>query len=498
MHSSNRQVTRRQLLQAGAGLPLVLSATGMATAADTNEKRPAGGDSPSQAKPDYVCNIEEKSIAPLGTSTKATLINGTLPGTEIRYREDDMFRVLVNNRLQVPTTLHWHGMIVPNFMDGVPGVTQMPIAAGNSVMYEYPLRQTGTYWYHSHYGFQEQTGLSGPLIIEEREAPFAYDHDAVIMLGDWLDQDPEGIVPQIRGEQPETAAVKPPPGGYKFPADKPFNVDINYPGYLMNGQSNKNPWSLRVRPGDRIRLRLINASTSTFFRVALDGHPMHLIAADGQLVDPMSVDNLVIGTAERYDVLISVGKPGSFTLHAAALGTSQQVVGIIHTANSAPKPNLDPVKISGKSGGMADYSTLRSPYPTTLPDGPVKEFKIDLGGDMKKYLWSMAGEYYPEVFSPDGKATPLKIQYGDRVRVRLTNSTMMFHPMHLHGHFFRLLRQPGAWDDPMAPLKDTLAVGPKQEVDFEFTADNPGNWFFHCHNLYHLACGMARVVQYEV
>jgi FtsP/CotA-like multicopper oxidase with cupredoxin domain len=126
----------------------------------------------------------------------------------------------------------------------------------------------------------------------------------------------------------------------------------------------------------------------------------------------------------------------------------------------------------------------------------VKQFEIDLGGEMKKYLWSMGGEYFPELFSPDGKAKPLKIQYGDRVRIRLTNSTMMFHPMHLHGHFFRLLRQPGMWDDPLAPLKDTVGVGPKQKIDLEFIADNPGSWFFHCHNLYHLASGMARVVQY--
>lgn len=498
MQKTNGPLSRRQLLQAGAGLPLVMAAPGVATAASGSEFDSVPVSLPSQAKPDHVLNIEEKSIAPLGTPTKATLVNGVLPGTELRYREGDMLRVLVNNRLAVPTSVHWHGMLVPNYMDGVPGVTQLPIAAGASVLYEYPIRQSGTYWYHSHYGFQEQTGLSGALIVDATNELYSYDHDVVVMMSDWLDEAPEGIVPQIRGQQPATAAIKPPPGEYKFPADKAFNVDINYPGYLINGHSNERPWSLKVRAGDRVRLRLINSSTATFFRVSIDGHDLQLISADGQYVEPMDVGDLVVATAERYDVLVTIKKAGSFTLHAAALGTSKQAVGVIHTADAVPRANLNRAEFSGKSGGMADYAALKALHPIKLADGPVKQFEIDLGGEMKKYLWSMQGEYYPEIYSPDGKATPLDIQYGDRVRVRLTNSTMMFHPMHLHGHFFRLLRQPGAWDDPSAPVKDSVGVGPKQQIDFEFSADNPGSWFFHCHNLYHLACGMARVVQYDV
>ena len=400
MEPSNHRLSRRRLLQASAGLPLVLSAPVMAATPDPSKTQLAQTPVPAQAKPDYVCNIEQKSIAPLGAMTQATLVNGKLPGTEIRYREGDAFRVLVNNRLQVPTTLHWHGMLVPNYMDGVPEVTQMPIGAGESVLYEYPIRQSGTYWYHSHYQFQEQTGLSGALVVEANDEPYSYDHDVVVMLSDWLNQDPEGIIPQIRGEQPETAAIQPPPGDYKFPKEKAFNVDINYPGYLINGQSNKSPWTQKVRAGDRIRLRLINASTATFFRVKLDEHVMQIIAADGQNVEPINVDNLVIATAERYDVLVTVTKPGSFSLHAAALGTNQQVVGVIHTADAVPRPNLNPVEFASQGGGMANYSTLKSLRPTTLPEGPVKQFDIDLGGEMKKYLWSMGGEYFPNSFRP--------------------------------------------------------------------------------------------------
>ena len=452
-----------------------------------------------QAKPDYTLNIAARSIAPLGQPSEATFVNGTLPGPTIRYREGDMFRVTVNNHLAVPTTAHWHGMIVPNYMDGVPDITQPAIEPGGSVYYEYPLRQSGTYWYHSHYQFQEQTGLGGPLIIEARDEPQAYDHDVVVFLSDWLNQSPDSVVPQLRMQQPPTAATKMiPPGGFTLPNGKPFTVDVNYPGYLMNGKSNAEPWSLKVKQGDRLRLRIINGSAASFFRVGLENHELMLIAADGQPIEPLMVSSLLIATAERYDAVVTIQSTGSFTLHAAALGTNGQALGVIHTTNSPRRANTKPPTFDGVTGGFSDYAALKSPYPTTLPDGPIKTFKIDLGGEMKKYLWSMEGQYYPEIFSPDGKAQPLTINAGDRVRMLFTNSTMMYHPMHLHGHFFRILPQAGEWNAPNAVVKDSFTVGPKQKLNIEFFADNPGRWFFHCHNLYHLATGMARVVQYMV
>ena len=487
------ELSRRQILGAGVAMPLAWSAV------DTLAKdAPSMTGPPTQVKPDYVFNLENKSIAPLGQPTAATLVNGQLPGPEIRYREGDTFRVLVNNRLDTPATVHWHGMIVPNYMDGVPGITQYPIGPGEAVFYEYPLRQTGTCWYHSHYEFQEQTGLSGPLVVEARDEPYSYDHDVVVFLSDWLDQRPDTVVPQLRMQQPPPAATKMrPPGGLQFPNGKPFEIDINYPGYLVNGKSNQNPWTLKVRRGDRLRLRIINGSGATFFRVALDGHELEMIATDGQPVAPIKVSNVVMATAERYDALVTIGESGSFPLHAAALGTELQALGVIHTDDTAPKANTAMPKFDGVAGGLADYAALRSPYPT-LPEGPVKTFEMPLGGMMKEYLWSMGGQYFPEMYSPDGKAEPLTIRLGDRVRIRFTNSTMMYHPMHLHGHFFRVLPQPGAWNDARAPLKDTVGVGPMQKVDIEFYADNPGRWFFHCHNLYHMTAGMARVAQYEV
>ena len=499
--SKGLRISRRDVMRAGAALPLALSASGRALA-DSPDETKAGSkqtEPPAQTRPAAVLSITDETIAPLGTPTAATLVGDQLPGPELRFTEGERFQVLVENRLSEPTTVHWHGMIVPNYMDGVPEVTQYPIEPGESVYYEYPLLQSGTYWYHSHYGLQEQTGLHGPLIIEARNEPHSYDREAVVFLSDWLNQSPYKLIPQFRGELPETAAaIVDPKAGYPFPGDKPFNVDVNYPGYLMNGKSEEDPWTFKARKGERIRFRLINGSTASFFRVALEGHELELIAADGQPVEPVRGENIVIGTAERYDFLVTLKESRSFTLHAAALGTTRQVIGVIHTQDVAAQSSRARPVFSGRSIGSSDYAGLRAPYPTTLPKGPVKTFDIKLGGEMEKYLWSINGQYYPELFVPDGKADPLWIEYGDRVRVRITNPTMMYHPMHLHGHFFRLLGRPGHWDDQTAPIKDTAIVGPGEKVDFEFTADNPGNWFFHCHNLYHLAAGMARQFRYRV
>ena len=454
---------------------------------------------PAQATPDYVLDVGTRELDLFGTPTPALLANDRLPGTELRYREGDSFRVLINNHLETPCTLHWHGLIVPNYMDGVPGITQYPIGSRQSVFIEYPLRQSGSYWYHSHYQLQEQQGLNGPFIIEERRPEHAYDHDVTIYLQDWIQQSPYGIVPQIRGEQPATPAVRTPvPGGAPFPGDRPFNVDVDCPGYLMNGRTGDDPWTMTVRKGDRLRLRLINGSTSTFFRVGLADHDLTIIAADGQPVVPTTAGNVVLAVAERYDVLVTIRETGSFDLRAVALGTRRGASGVLHTPGAVARPARGPFAFRSPAGGSADYPALRSPYPTTLPEGPVRTFDIELGGEMKRYLWSMAGEYYPELYVPEGNAGPLEVRRGERVRIRFTNSTMMYHPMHLHGHFYRVLAKPGEWDQPDAPLKDTVAVGPGQRIDIEFTADNPGHWFFHCHNLYHLASGMARQVRYVV
>ena len=498
--------SRRSLLGAGAALPLALAGSYVRPhAAHAQAKTPRAQASRAGAiapRPDYILDIATNEVAPLGVPVNAILVNGQNPGPEIRYKEGDIFRVLLQNKTDAPTTVHWHGLIVPNWMDGVPGITQLPIGPKQSFFVEYPLVQTGSYWYHSHYQLQEQAALRGPYVIEENNPDYAYDHDVTCFASDWLNQSAYDIVPQIRGEKPRTGAVETPQGKlYNLPgATKPFNVDVNYPGFLLNAGTNREPWTFACKAGDRLRLRLINGATSATFRVALDGHEMTIIQADGNPCEPLTVDDLTIAVAERYDVLVTIKKSGTFTLHFACVGQSEQVVGVIHTRDVAPKPNLGRANFSGHAGGMPDYAALRARDDTTLPAGPTKTFEIELGGMMKKYLWSMSGKYYPEIYVPESLAIdePLDIEYGDRVRIRFTNKTMMYHPMHLHGHFFRLLAEPGKWNQRDAILKDTVGVGPGQKVDIEFLADNPGHWFFHCHNLYHLAAGMARVFHYGV
>ena len=496
--------SRRAVLTAGAALPLAIAGahargtTAAAEGAVAEEKR-AGALAP---RADYVFDISQREYAPLGVSVDSIVVNGQTPGPEIRYREGEMFRVLLQNHLDQPTTVHWHGLIVPNWMDGVPDLTQLAIPPKNSFFVEYPIVQSGTYWYHSHYQLQEQVGLHGPYVIDEKRPIADYDHDVVCFGNDWLNQSPYDIVPQIRGEKKKTEAVETPEGDlYGLPgAKKPFNVDVNYPGFVLNAHTNQDPWTFQCKAGDRVRLRLINGATSATFRVALDGHDMTIIACDGTPCVPVTVDSIVLAVAERYDVLVTVKESGSFTMHWACVGQAQQVVGVIHTADAKPTPNLERARFGPRTGGMTDYAAMRAPHDTTLPDGPIKTIQLDLGGMMKSYLWTMGGQLYPEVYVPKGKADaePLHIELGDRVRMSLTNSTMMYHPMHLHGHFFRLLAEPGRWDQPDAVIKDTIGVPPGGRVDFEFFADNPGHWFFHCHNLFHLAAGMARVFHYGV
>jgi multicopper oxidase len=442
-------------------------------------------------------------------AVQAVVVNGQYPAPEIRVREGTTLRVQLENGIEnSPTSIHWHGLLLPAAMDGVPVISSAPVAPHRTFVYEYPLLQSGTYWYHSHWGFQEQQGLAGAFVIEAADEPLKVDHDAVVLLGDWLHRSPEEVYAELRktsGEQKAPApgtqmqpgmTMKTPPTepGTQPPTTMAMNMapgapaaadlsDIRYDAFLLNGRGTQDPWTLAAAPGERIRLRLINGGSSTYFRIRLDGHPLQVTHADGLAVEPVTVDHLLMGMAEIYDVVVALSGSGSYTLHAVAQDGSGQAIGVLHTPDVQPKPNLDKPGFDGRALAYAD---LRATAPTTLPDGPVRPFTLALQGDMKTYSWLINGQAYP-------KADPLLIRQGDRVQIEMANQTMMWHPMHLHGHFFRVLQGAGE----RAPLMHTVNVAPRETVRIEFTADNPGQWFFHCHNLYHLEAGMARVFEYE-
>jgi FtsP/CotA-like multicopper oxidase with cupredoxin domain len=508
-------VSRRAFLSSAA-----VAATGLAVGF-----RNAFGDAmeslyvPRPSKPQYLLHVAPTTLNPDGKQKVAAVtVNGLFPGPEIRVREGTELRIRVENFLDQSTSIHWHGLLVPASMDGVPDVSNYPIAAGRVFVYEFPIRQTGTYWYHSHSDMQEQIGLAGPFVIEEANGPGNIDHDAVVMISDWLHRSPEQVWTTLRGQGsmrngstmpssiPPMAMMKPngkmpTEGGVpstamstdqkkaagtsmKMGAGSRADLsDVNYDAFLINGKANSNPWVLKARPREHIRLRFINARASTYFRLRLDHIPLQITHADGLAVQPITVDHLLIGMAECYDAVVSLPASGSYTLHAVAQDGSGQAVGVLHTPDVVPAPNLTMPAFDGRA---LSYVDLRAVAPTTLPVGPTRSFQLTLQGDMTRYIWTIGGQAYPQ-------ADPLLIRRGDRVEVEMKNETMMWHPMHLHGHFFRVLQGAGE----LSPLKHTVNVAPRETVKFEFTADNPGRWIFHCHNLYHLEAGMARVFEYE-
>ncbi|MEM7222713.1 MAG: multicopper oxidase domain-containing protein [Pseudomonadota bacterium] len=460
-------LNRRRLLQ-GAGLGLAgLAVPGAVRAGFVPTPNPA----------DYVLKIDNAEVNPDGEKLMpALLLNGELPGPLLRFTEGELFRVRMENHLKdQPATIHWHGLLVPNAMDGVPGITQVATPAGESFVYEYPLVQSGTYWYHSHYQLQEQQGIHGPMVIEAKAEPLAYDREYVIFLNDWLHSSPYEVVPNIR---------KGAESGEMQMSDGPDLADVDYPSFLLNGRGPKDYWSGVARPGERVRLRIINGSSSSFFKVKIDNHPLVITHADGPAVRPFEVDWVLMGTAECYDVLLTM-KDTSATIQVEALGGGQ-ALGVLHAPGTAPVANRAKPDFSGR---QLAYSQLQAPEPTGTSAKPDRVYDLTLNGNMAKYVWSMSNQVWPD-------ADPLICKRGELVEVSMKNETPMVHPMHLHGHFFRLIL-PGQ-DPRFAALKHTVIVHPKETVRFVFLADNPGRWFFHCHNLYHLETGMAREWIYQV
>jgi FtsP/CotA-like multicopper oxidase with cupredoxin domain len=439
----------------------------------------------------------------LGGPTVSTWAYGQqLPGPLVRARAGDLLRIRVDNHLAADTSVHWHGVALRNDMDGVPGVTQEPIRPGGSFTYEFTAPDPGTFFYHPHVGVQLDRGLYGPLIIDDPSDPGDYDAEWVLVLDDWVDgtgRTPDQVLASL------TATSSTSSGGMSGMSGMDHGMsgmdgsgmsgmgesmtssvlggagDVSYPYYLINGRVPTAPLTLTGKPKQRVRLRLINAGTDTAFRVALGGHKLTVTHTDGYPVTPASTDALLVAMGERFDVEVTLAD-GIFPLVAAPEGkTGTPARALLRTgAGSAPAVTVRPAELDGQLTLGYD---LRASDAARLPAASVdRTHTVLLAGSMSPYRWTMNGRTYPD-------SRPLPVKQGERVRLQFSNHSMMFHPMHLHGHTFAL---PGG-----GARKDTVIVRPMTTMGVDLDAANPGQWMIHCHNLYHAEAGMMTTLSYR-
>lgn len=463
---------RRDFLRAGLGGAVVLAGGGYAAhrLLDGNAPRPAGREIRLSAR------VADWPVGP-GLPTRAWAYNGQVPGPEIRVREGDRLRVVLTNELPEPTTLHWHGLPVPHAMDGVPDLTQPAVQPGERFVYEFTAGPAGTYWYHSHVGYQLDRGLFGALIVEPAREPLSYDREFVLVLDDWL-RDPESPLPD-----PMMGAM----GGPHPLSHGPGLLQPQplYDALTINGRSGDHP-PLEVRRGDRVRVRLINASASTVVPVRLHGHRLLITHADGQPVTSAETEVLRLGMGERYDVLFTADNPGVWPLEIVGAGRHDPRVRIRYHGVRDKRDSFSPAARLL----ISNYRDLRAPA-VVEPIAPDRIYDLVLSGGTPDDAgaWMINGRRYPDT-------DPIEVREGERVRLLLRNESGMAHPMHLHGHFFDVVGPDGV--PVAAPIrKDTLVVGHGQMHVVEFTADNPGAaWLLHCHHLYHHHGGMVTEVRY--
>ncbi|WP_037454101.1 copper resistance system multicopper oxidase [Sphingobium chlorophenolicum] len=504
--------------------------------------------------------VGESHFSTGGRSAHAVTVNGTLPAPLIRLREGQNVRLSVTNSLSEDTSIHWHGLIVPFQMDGVPGVSFPGISPGETFTYEFPVRQSGTYWYHSHSGMQEAMGHYGPIVIDPAgHDPVHSDREHVILLSDWSPVHPHVLLKRLKqmggyfNMQRQTLAGllagKDQKAGERLqwgamrmdPTDISDVTGSTY-SFLVNGHGTAENWTGLFTRGERVRLRIINASAMTNFNLRLPGLPMTVVQCDGQNVQPVETDEFQIGIAETYDVVVQPGEAKPYALIAEAIDRSGLVratlaprIGMAADVPALRERPLLGIKDMGMDmSGMGDmpghsmkmrdpsvapqvkmgpgvatlspmptdrtadrptglesvdhrvltYADLKSLEPNRANRAPTRTLDIHLTANMERYMWSFDG-----VKLSDG-AEPIAFRHGERVRVNLINDTMMPHPIHLHGHFFELVT--GAGDH--APRKHTVNVLPGGKVTFDLTADAQGDWAFHCHMLMHMHAGMMRIV----
>jgi len=548
--------------------------------------------------------IKKEMVNKTGKPTMGMTVNGKTPGPTLEFKEGDFAVIYVTNEMDVETSVHWHGLLLPNFQDGVPYLTTPPILPGETFKYEFPIKQAGTYWYHSHTMLQEQSGVFGSIVIQPKQKTHDYNKELVVVLSDWTNQKPKNVLRNLKRGNEWYGMKK----GTSVPLNRVLGrdalgaqlnfwkqrmegadiADIYYPAFLSNGeQVNSNS---DYQSGDKVRMRIINGSASSQFWMTFGGNDPTLISADGLDVVPVKHNKTFIAIAETYDFIVEIPEGKTIEMRAMAQDGSGHSLTYIGSgkdtlkAEVLPRPdkikmmqqmarmdmrmgapatkvnpsNEDPQKMmdnwgmqmnmEGDAKGMDhskmthkhhkmkknkvekmssdssmkrmkmssskvaqqdssivekhmemsemasmnlfqeyNYNFLKSPKKTNFSeDIPVKEVLLNLTGNMWRYIWSMNGV-------PLSEADKIKIEKGEIVRITLNNLTMMHHPMHLHGHFFRVINENGEY----SPLKHTVNVAPMEKVTIEFDANESGDWFFHCHVLYHMMSGMARVYSYD-
>ena len=548
---------------------------------------------------DTLANISGKK------KVSALAMNGQIPAPTLHFTEGDTAVIHVHNLMHHETSIHWHGLLLPNKEDGVPYLTTAPVEPGGQYTFTFPLIQSGTFWYHSHTMLQEQSGLYGSIVIQPRKKTYEVDREFVLLLSDWTDENPRRVLNALKRNDPvsEWYSIK---KGYAQSLDKliqhkglgnrlkngwkrmpPMDLsDVYYAAFLANGKRKESIPDLK--PGDKVRLRVINGSASTYFYLHGGAGKLELISSDGIDVKPIKIDRLLMGIAETYDFLLTVPKNKTMEFRATAQdvsGFASLYLGKGDTLSAAPIPrpnvwNMDEmmmsmavnfpnrmnhsgmgemdhskikmepaekqqpaakpkkghegmdmdkmdhskmkmepaekkqpaakpekghegmdmdkmdhskIKMDGMQMGKTDsltifnYDLLSAKQKTTFDSSkPVRTVHLKLTGSMFRYVWSINNQVLSQ-------ADKISIKKGEVVRFELENTTMMNHPMHLHGHYFRVLNKNG----DLSPLKHTLDVPPMTSITIEFDATEEKDWFFHCHILYHMMSGMARVVTYE-
>ena len=405
------------------------------------------------------------------------------------------FRVLLENKLSVPTAIHWHGLHPPNNQDGVPGVTQPVIRPDSSALYDFPLKPAGTHWMHSHQGLQEAFLLSAPLIVHDPGDQARDEQEIVVFLGDFSFTPPKEIYAKLRTpKKAPMAGASDKTGAMKMGMGKPDANDWNYDAYLASDRTLHDPAVVQVEKGGRVRLRIINGSSGTNFFVDLGSLDGELIATDGMPTHPVRGRRFPLAIAQRIDLRIQLPREGGgFPILAFREGATEQT-GIILATKGASIQKL-PVAASVPAGLLDLSLESRLAAAEPLTPKPVDQVHVlRLQGDMARYAWLINGEWF-DVSNPGTQTPQVKVKAGQRVAIKFVNETGMSHPMHLHGHSFQVIDINGR--ALHGALRDTVLVTPKTSVTVAFDANNPGLWYVHCHVLWHLAAGMATLVQYE-